>query len=447
MGALKERVASCLECVLSTRDGLIAVSVSAFLLQNAIRSTLSAGFARLGIEAIADYLTIIVIYAPLIACMVRYRDVCLLDSLVLIAACGLLFAVSFVFHADDAYYYTRPLYGVVRVFSPDGAIYGYLLFRAARESGEQILKALKIVAILLLCFWTVFFIRAQVKGYWEEYNHLGELTKMSYSLEFGYGMLLPVAIFFFLREDRNSRLFLVLMGIAMIEILIAGSRGPWLCIGAMLAIAVAKAWGTKLLAYVSRHKKKAAIIGLIVVMAIVILIINCEALFSALRDALADFGISSRTLDRLAAGTISDDNGRDAIWSEAVRLILLNPILGYGVYGERPYIAQIHNAGFPHNIVLEFALEFGVLVTALLVVVIVAVSAYLLFTKHETAWSRMFPIFFVSSCQLLLSMSFWYVSAFWICVALAVNHLEATGDFSRLLNVVRNKLARMKGTQ
>lgn len=447
MGELKIRVASFLECVLSTKDGLIAVSLSAFLLQNAIRSTLSAIFARLGVEAIADYLTIAIIYAPMIACIVRYRDVRLFDGLALVAICGLLFAVSFIFHLEDAYYYMRPLYGIARVFSPDGAIYGYLLFRAARESGEQILKSLKIVAVLLLCFWTVFFIRAQVKGYWEEYNYLGELTKMSYSLEFGYGMLLPVAIFFFLRDNKNSGPFLVLMGIAMVEILIAGSRGAWLCMGVMFAICAAKTWGMRLLVYVSQHKKKVAIAGALIVMAAVILMANYEAFFSALRDALANFGVSSRTLERLAAGTITDDNGRDTIWSEAMRLILLNPIFGYGVYGERPHIAQIHNAGFPHNIVLEFALEFGVVITFLLVMAIVVASAYLLFTRRETAWSKMFPIFFVSSCQLLLSMSFWYVSAFWICVALVVNHLEATSDFSRLLNVAQNMFNKVRSAK
>ena len=447
MEELKEHVCSVLKRALSTRDGLIAVSLGAFLSQNAIRSTLSAIFARLGIETIADCLTIIIIYAPLFACIARFRDVRLFDGLLLTAVCGLLFAASFAFHVEDAYYYTRPLYGVARIFSPDGAIYGYLLFRAARESGRQILKTLKVVAVLLLCFWTVFFIRAQVKGYWEEYNYQGELTKMNYSLEFGYGMLLPVAIFFFLRDGRNSKLFLALMAIAMTEILIAGSRGPWVCIGVMLVIGAAKAWGMKLLTYVSRHKGKVAIVGAIVVVAIVILISNYEALFSEFRDVLANHGISSRTLDRLAAGTITDDNGRDAIWSEAVRLILLNPLFGYGVYGERPYIAQIHNAGFPHNIVLEFALEFGVVVTFLLVAVIVGTSAYLLSTRHETVWSKMFPIFFVSSCQLLLSMSFWYVPAFWICVALVVNHLETTGDFGRLRNAAGKILNRAKGAK
>lgn len=447
MGQLKARVVSCLELVLGTRDGLIGVSLSAFLLQNAIRSTLSAVFARLGVEVIADYLTILIIYAPMIACVFRYRDVCLTDGLILIAACGFLFAASFITHPENAYYYTRPLYGVARVFSPDGAIYGYLLFRAARESGELIIKSLKVVAVLLLCFWTVFFIRAQVKGYWEEYNYLGELTKMSYSLEFGYGMLLPVAIFFFLRDNGNSGPFLVLMGVAMVEIFIAGSRGPWLCIGVMFAIGAAKAWGVKLLAYVSQHKKRTAIVSALVVVVAIILIFNYELIFSALRDALAGFGVSSRTLDRLAAGTIADDNGRDAIWSEAVRLILLSPFFGYGVYGERPYIAQIHNAGFPHNIVLEFALEFGAIVAALLVVIIVAASAFLLFTRRETVWSKIFPIFFVSSCQLLLSMSFWYVSAFWICAALIVNHLEATGDFSRVLCVTKNMLDSAKGAK
>ena len=446
MGELKARGAAVLERVLSERDGLIAASLSAFLLQNAIRSTLSAIFARLGIEAIADYLTIVIIYAPIIVCIVRYRDVCLLDSLALLAVCGLLFAVSFISHLEDAYYYTRPLYGVARVFSPDGAIYGYLLFRAARESGDQIVKALRMVAVLLLCFWTVFFIRAQIKGYWEEYNYLGELTKMGYSLEFGYGMLLPVAVFYFLR-DENRNLYLALMGIALVEILIAGSRGPWLCIGVMLVIGAAKAWGTKLLAYASQHKKRVAIAVVLIVAAAIILIFNYEAFFIALRDIFASFGISSRTLDRLAAGTITDDNGRDAIWSEAVRLILLNPIFGYGVYGERPYIAQIHNAGFPHNIVLEFALEFGVVVTILLVTTMVAASVYLLFTRYETAWSKMFPIFFVSSCQLLLSMSFWYVSAFWICAALVVNHLEATGESARLLDIATNMIDKVEGVK
>lgn len=78
---------------------------------------------------------------------------------------------------------------------------------------------------------------------------------------------------------------------------------------------------------------------------------------------LDSIGISSRTLNMFASGEIGDDSGRDAISNLFFNMLLKNPIVGLGLFGDR----AIPNVPYCHNIFLEILLNFGLLFGTLII--------------------------------------------------------------------------------
>jgi hypothetical protein len=76
-----------------------------------------------------------------------------------------------------------------------------------------------------------------------------------------------------------------------------------------------------------------------------------------------DFGISSRTLTRLAEESFVDSSGRSEIATGIWAAIKDSPIIGYGIWGDRTvslkYIGQVT---FAHNIILEILCHFGIVI-------------------------------------------------------------------------------------
>lgn len=70
-------------------------------------------------------------------------------------------------------------------------------------------------------------------------------------------------------------------------------------------------------------------------------------------------GFSSRFIDKILLGTISSDSGRSIIWGRTIEMIKQNP-LGYGGMGTRHIITDIIFAGYPHSVILEILVDFGV---------------------------------------------------------------------------------------
>lgn len=144
--------------------------------------------------------------------------------------------------------------------------------------------------------------------------------------------------------------------IGIIYTLSMGARGPVLVIVVYLFVKIlqssnVKAWAKSL-------------IGLFIA-GLTVLFLNSSWYLSVLRFAktsLTTLGVSTRIIDLAIKGTVASHlSGRDELYDIIIRKIAERPYIGYGIYGEWPWI---HWSA--HNMALELMVHFGVILGSLL---------------------------------------------------------------------------------
>src|SRR5699024_2881528 len=150
----------------------------------------------------------------------------------------------------------------------------------------------------------------------------------------------------------------------------------------------------------------------LIVLTLITIILYSDLIINAIVEILERFNINSRSIAMITSGEFSNDNGRSIIWDTVIRAIKEGGIFGYGIMGDRPFIAPIHYVGYSHNIFLEIIVSFG-LIGYFFIAYLVIDSIRMIFFCKDVNSRDLFAILFSISCQLLLSMSFWYVWEFW----------------------------------
>lgn len=335
--------------------------------------------------------------------------------LILFVLISLLFLISYFLHPENAYFFIRETYGIVRVFRPDCAIYAFLFFCLLDEP-ENILDVLRKYAYIDFAFRIVFsLLPALINGYWVDLNYKGAEVHYSYNLSFGYAIMFPTIIFMYLyiKEKKNRHLILSLIGFYFA--LTQGSRGSVLVgiifIGLMVINGILNSSDTT--------NKVLKLIGMSI--GIIAVMLTGEYILTYIAMLLSEAGVESRTLNLLIQGEVTDGTGRNLIWASVLSAISQGGILGYGAFGDRPFVYPLHNAAYSHNIFLEMICSFGVF--GVIIIICMAVTTVrMIFFCRDARWRELFMILFAISCQLLLSMSFWYVWQFWAAAAVAYKY-------------------------
>ncbi len=136
-----------------------------------------------------------------------------------------------------------------------------------------------------------------------------------------------------------------------------GSRGPLIC--AILALVV-----YMMLFKSYRHP---FLTRAMVVAAAAALLWNLDAIMLFLCELAEDVGLSVRIFEIYFEGAFTESAGRDVIRETLLNMIRERPMLGYGLYADYTAVGV-----YAHNIIVEFWLDFGVLVgTALFAAMIV----------------------------------------------------------------------------
>ena len=78
---------------------------------------------------------------------------------------------------------------------------------------------------------------------------------------------------------------------------------------------------------------------------------------STIMEFFGRLGFQSRTLNMFATGDFSSSSGRDEIYNKMINVMWDHPF-GIGIFGDRVYL----NGLYCHNIFLEIALNFGLIV-------------------------------------------------------------------------------------
>lgn len=115
---------------------------------------------------------------------------------------------------------------------------------------------------------------------------------------------------------------------------------------------------------------------------------------------IGSYGLSSRTLIRLESGEIATSAGREVLYPMFINLLLDNPIMGIGLYGDRLHTDN----SYCHNLFLEIFLNYGIIIGT---VIIVGVAFYFLHTyrKLKGEYRNLLLIFFFCGVVALMPSS------------------------------------------
>lgn len=347
------------------------------------------------------------IYGFLFAYCILKKEVPSWQAIVTILISVILFAYAYFSHPENRFYFIRETYGLSRVFRPDRTIYFLIFVSLYRKKPQKLLNTLWVSSVLLCFFGGIDFLQAMLRGYWLEYDYSGQLTHFSYSLSFGYKMILPCLVFIYSYIKKRNFLNFLFSIVVFGMIFIGGSRGQLICVAAFICLMLFRYYN------MSNDINKCIVLLCLIVFFITIGLIGFQNILNIISNLLESMGISSRTLDSLLSGNFTDDNSRFLIWERAINAIKNGDFFGYGVYGDRPIISSLHYAGYCHNIFLELMVSFGPVTGLLLSCIMILRSLYIIMIKEDDIWIDLFTIMFAISIQLLISMSFWYVMGFW----------------------------------
>ena len=359
--------------------------------------------------------TLATVYAPVAAVFFAARQKAPADFFFLLLYIGLFFAVTYLFHREYEYYYTREQYGIADyVLRPDNGLYAYLFLRLVREPA-RVLRGLRISGYLIYAFSALRLYVATRKGFWMEEGSRGQEYMSTYNMNYGYTLLLFVCCFLYCAFERKNVIFLLLAGAGVLMILCGGSRGPMLDVGIFLALY----WLIRLRR--SRFKPLYLLGTAVCGGAAAELYRPATDLIRGLTER---FGMHSRTLEMMLAGTVAQNNGRDVFWEASFQMLRENP-LGYGAMGARHVLCGIHIVGHPHNVMIELLIEYGVVGGAVVIIALLAATFRILLRQRKQAWQGVFLIFFANACQLLTSYTYWHSPALWGALAAGVNYYRA----------------------
>lgn len=369
--------------------------------------------------------------AVLILCCIKPKKYVRIDFIVLMLCIVAFFGLTLLIHPNYLPYYQRASFGVWdHVLIPYRGIYAFLFMRLF-DDPKKLHKAFMMSGYLMLIYFTWRIYEAMKVGYWLGVGvGSSEMIKMQYSVTFGYEVL-PFALLFLYCALTDRKMIHIAVSIIMtIMILIGGSRGPVLFIGVFLLL--------YLCMVISHSKKKAAIIGTSAVV-LLLLALFYKNLLEILISIMDSFGFSSRFFTTLLDGTVTDDNNRAEIWAAAIQMIKENP-LGYGAMGSRFRIAKYIFAGYPHNIILEILIDYGVIPGVIILCALVGNAYRILFKEKYSEWRCIALPFFSTSCALMGSMTYWSVPYFWVSVAVIVSALQYSKNPGAQLRSFLNKL-------
>ena len=229
-----------------------------------------------------------------------------------------------------------------------------------------------------------------------------QTTGLEYSMSVGYALLFQSLILFDHFFEKRKVLDILLVIIDFIAICLYGSRGPILCIAVYTIIKIIISGDVPI-------RKRIAI-----TFSAVFLILIFPTVLANLISRMPSVFDTSRTLSFLRTGTlVSNDSGRREIFALYIEQIKQRPWVGYGLAGGWQY------SSYPHNIVIELMLSFGIPMGLILFVYIafVEIRSLLHGSKADRSLSS---ILFVTLIELFVSGSFMMSTHFFMMLAMGI---------------------------
>ena len=368
---------------------------------------------RLSITRVSTGLSLLLIYVFVFiaVCLSRRRKQDLAAAVFVVGLCAAVFAVTYAMHPEyGKWFFENPDYGLfASVFYPSDGIFAFL-FVCLCESDEDLRRNMRIVAWIMLLFAAYQLIPVIRTGHWNTAARTGLRTNQStYSLGFGYRTILCVMVFWNEFRTGGKYLYLAMSGLSLVMVLKYGGRGCLLALAVFL-----------LLRYMVHARNQGWKNALIVAAALFVFWLwYSETYIALIQFAAAHAGKlgQSRTVQKLLDGTFFEDNARKRIWALSAGIIRDNWPFGRGAYGDRLIIGQYYSWGYSHDIFLEMMVTFGAAGAVIMALFILGIVRFVTDRKNDGCVD-VFLVFVGLACQLLVSDSFWYNTAFWAILAM-----------------------------
>lgn len=212
----------------------------------------------------------------------------------------------------------------------------------------------------------------------------------------GYSAAFAFAITLFL-YDSKKLLKLALLILQFVACIVSTASGPFFaCIVVIMIYAFSYIKKNNLINF-KNFVRISLLLGALVIF---VWIVQNTALIESLEIVVSFFSLDT--------GIDVSATGRSEIYNRAISLIVQN-LFGYGVYNYYGYIV------YPHNIILEFMLQGGVIFTFIGVVILYYLNKYYVFSKIDF-YVTFRPLFLVTMIMLLVSGSYMFNSIFWYCL-------------------------------
>lgn len=178
-------------------------------------------------------------------------------------------------------------------------------------------------------------------------------------MAYGYKMLMSTIILLYAGMYKRNWLELLIGLMGVLAIGIGGSR--WAAAIALLSFVI-----YYFIVY-EDHRKKCIIVLVVITLAALAFLFK-DVLIQLMVSVTESLGIYSRSINKLVAGTFSSNSHRLENIEYSISMLTRSPmraLFGYGVGGERYYFLRdlyyMEDSGYPHNIVLELLLQYGLL--------------------------------------------------------------------------------------
>lgn len=279
---------------------------------------------------------------------------------------------------------------------------------AAHYTDDSITKSLQWIVVLSSVGYLVMSLRSGL-----------DYGDKSYSQYMGYMLLPPacIALCFALKGKLVQIPFAVLL---LYGVVASGARGP---LFSMLLVGVVYVVG-RMNNFSGKKIVGLSIIGLV----ITIVCLNFEAILESMFNFFESNGISIRVLNSLLEGTFTEDSARNQLYELSMQGALGHP-LGVGIFHDRQYLQEAYKPAdsssggyYPHNLFVEFFLQFGIIVGAVLVIALLVLlfRAYRNSRKKESAMLCLTVLFGVGLFPLMVSASYVEWTPFYLMMGYVV---------------------------
>lgn len=253
------------------------------------------------------------------------------------------------------------------------------------------------IGILNLIIVNIFYI---LNSYKEVESYMTVGIYLTYSF-------IPFIINYYINRDKFS-LFLAI--IILIEIIVFTNRGSILCCVIIILY----------MELTHNRSYKNTLKAILKLLLLGIFIFNLNYILGIFSEIITKFGISSYSFAKLIQfkdlGFSQSSSGRNIIYEISINIIRESQFKPNGI----GYFNYTTGLGYPHNIILDIAISFGIIgILLFFYLIIILIFKYFKKDRKKDGYNKIIIcIFIYCITRLMLSSTFWSESYFWMLLGL-----------------------------